>query len=662
MPPSSKLKSIFQRYGEALHNLDNVDLHASSPRKSGSSNKAVAVQQPRASAKAASSSTAHDDPLLLFPLDDDKTVKMGNLSREKQFEHEVELARAMSLSLQENGIENPQAVEKEAAPQQHSRKMPTMPTLLQEENCTLDSVDQQLLDYTREVVAPPLPKRQKIEQAPDDIAFHNLPFGYFMGHQQLYRNQLNNSELLENGHVSLRNVVPPECRLALITTFDTPDLTWMESVLEQIPQVILVAHSLPGNTSFQSDKVKQDHGDEGDSLQGAVIGVCQAQPLPNRPDWYWIAVRPHVGLMHAKILLFRCPKGLRIVVSGNNFTQHQSSRDRDCMYIQDLPKVDEKGTPTFDGSTNTSNGNMELARLRSFVEDLTSSPHHASWMKEKLDHLFNNISPKALGGKVRFVYSFPRPTVADGTREDRGGWQQLAHAVSCFRKEVGHSTSYQTMDKQKRELEELHVYAMSGSVGDLKPDFLLQMRHAMSGKLIVPTTTVEWTDIRRTYVLWPSLETASTMHPLSMLGSGRTMGQDHWESIPLESRQRIFHDALPCPSAKALRKYHAFAHCKVILAEQENAWGAIYVGSHNFSKTAWGLKNSMPKNVEFGVVLFTQDNHVLDEWRSKLPYQLPPKDSMSASDYDLGRGRISSLPPALKKVFMVSNSNQILDS
>ena len=75
-----------------------------------------------------------------------------------------------------------------------------------------------------------------------------------------------------------------------------------------------------------------------------------------------------------------------------------------------------------------------------------------------------------------------------------------------------------------------------------------------------------------------------------------------------------------------------------------------------------GLKNLIPKNVEFGVVLFSQDNQVLDEWRSKLPYQLPPKDSISSSDYDLGRGKISNLPPALQATFTLSSSNEILDS
>ena len=55
-----------------------------------------------------------------------------------------------------------------------------------------------------------------------------------------------------------------------------------------------------------------------------------------------------------------------------------------------------------------------------------------------------------------------------------------------------------------------------------------------------------------------------------------------------------------------------------------NDYTAVYVGSHNFSKTAWGLGQSAPSNVEFGVVLLTTRQEQATEWKSRLPYQLPP--------------------------------------
>lgn len=653
MPPpksSPKFKSILRGYAKALDNLDKEEKRPSSRRFSSPNRRAVRPKRIQWSIRRPiKATTAPDPPNASLAVDDDKTVKISNRSTDKYVEKDVETVCALlknSLDSQQSAGEIVTENQQESTVKS-TKSLPTEPLSLEKENCLSQYVDQSSSEVVPDI-APPSPKRRRTnDKVPDANSLHNLPFGYFTGHQ-LYRNQLNRWELLENGHVSLRNLILPDCELALITTFEIPALDWMERELAQIPQVILVAHSFPRvSLSGEDDTVKDKNGSLLPEEQEApVIGQSRAQqPIPNRPDWYWIAVRPHVGLMHAKLFLFRCERGLRIVVSGNNFTQHQMSRDRDCMYVQDLP-VDTTGRIACDVDT-------ELSRLKSFLTELTSSPHHAELMEEKLGQLFHQISSKELEANVRFVHSFPRESVSNGTtRGDRGGWQQLAHIVSCFRKEAGHSSCYRTFDKQKRLLEEMHLYAMSGALGDLKPDFLLQMRHTMSGNLIVPTTA-EWADIGRTYILWPSAETARTMHPLSMLGSGRAMGQEHWKSIPFESRQRIFFDALPSPSFKAHDKYHAFAHCKVILAEQENAWGAMYVGSHNFSRKAWGLKNGMPGNVEFGVVLFTEDSCVLDAWRSRLPYKLPAKDSTAPSDYDIGRGD----PSWLKNFFPDSGSS-----
>ena len=42
---------------------------------------------------------------------------------------------------------------------------------------------------------------------------------------------------------------------------------------------------------------------------------------------------------------------------------------------------------------------------------------------------------------------------------------------------------------------------------------------------------------------------------------------------------------------------------------------ALYVGSHNFSKKAWGIRRAMPGNVEFGVVMITTDPDQAERWR-----------------------------------------------
>jgi hypothetical protein len=95
--------------------------------------------------------------------------------------------------------------------------------------------------------------------------------------------------------------------------------------------------------------------------------------------------------------------------------------------------------------------------------------------------------------------------------------------------------------------------------------------------------------------------------------------------------------------------YHSFAHGKVIYAttmadDDTNAgagsddYTAVYVGSHNFSKKAWGLRHGMPGNVEFGIVLLTTSVGVSDEWKARIPYQLPIFGAPNKdADYEPGR-------------------------
>ena len=444
----------------------------------------------------------------------------------------------------------------------------------------------------------------------------NLPFGYFGG-RALFRNQLNPRETLEDDHVTIRNLIPPGCNLALVTTFEVPMIGFVEQQLAGIDEVLLVAHTTPFDPMNRLENV-----------DGPCVGQAQARPFSAKhPHWRWIAVRPHVGIMHAKILLFRCPEGLRIVVSGNNFTHMQWTCDRDCLWVQDLPEVDPQDS--FCVALET-----QLDRLRIFVGDLISSPLHDTYIQPRLDKLFKRTDGIALQG-MRFVFSFPRRSNLEETRADRGGWKHLALGLSSLRRELG--------DKFRArpgcceiDLRDLHLWAMAGSLGDLNPDYIQQMRLAMSGQYVEAESSTTWEHLWRTYILWPSRETMKLINP--MTSSGRPTSWRHWQTIPLEHRQRLFFDALPSPPEKALSngEFHAFAHGKVMLAEQDS-WAAMYVGSHNFSQTAWGVRSTSPKNCEFGVLLFTNDKSQLKQWIDRLPYKLPSKDSVETPGYDMGR-------------------------
>jgi Tyrosyl-DNA phosphodiesterase len=550
-----------------------------------------------------------------------------------------------------------------------------------------------------------------------------LPFGYFQCGQTLYRNKLNDQELLEDGFVALHQLVVPNCQSALLTTFDS-HVTMKSSihlameVCPDVPKVLLVGHADYMGMPFCGLRLPYKHK--------AIAS------LKVKREWYWMACRPFgrpEQLMHAKILLFRSDQGLRIAVSGNNLTEKQWTEDRDCLWIQDVPA---SVAAQREHSSSTQVDELPMIRLKCFLVDLLKSSvafhdidSHMdelilSFVMSKVETLLGGLEDHAVNSKnVRFVYSFPRPM-------KQGGWQQLCQAVWELRqvekkkRELYLSNHvnqddlwYDTddgdgdnIDFGARTLNRIYLFAMSGSFGDLKPDFLHQMRKAMAGyrSAIGYCSTEEgncgrsarsslslgkslsWSAIKQTFCLWPSNETVLSMNPIALLGRCRPMSRAHWETIPASARRSLFFDAVPNPRGPSLQSstesqaaagfgrnltpslcglrfrseplsaYHSFAHGKVIFATTmcnagkegrlpmsesdrtniDAPYAAVYVGSHNFSKNAWGIRDSRPGNIEFGVVLLTTDRKLTAQWRSRLPYELPDPNSSSRGCYRPG--------------------------
>jgi hypothetical protein len=556
-------------------------------------------------------------------------------------------------------------------------------------------------------------------------SMERLPFGYFSCGQQLYRNKLNDQESLKDGFVALHQLVLPHCKSALMTTFDShatmkASIHLACEVCFDVPKVLLVGHA--------------------DYLGMSYCGLCLPPSVRKlspkvHHEWYWMACRPFGRselLMHAKILLFRSNDGLRIVVSGNNLTEKQWTEDRDCMWIHDVPAsvvAPRQHRPTLGGDETP------MIRLRCFLVDLLKSSaafydidNHMdeiilSFIYARVGHILDGLEDNNVNClNIRFVYSFPRMM-------HRGGWQQLCKGVWELRRleytrqealcSNHHSKEedlwYDTDDGDGNDeeygaktMKRMMLFAMSGSFGDLTPNFLLQMRMAMSGcraavkdnscdlqqidarkeTLLSIKKSTPWSAIANTFCLWPSKETILTMNPIAVLGRCRPMSRKHWDTIPESARNRIFFDAIPNPNGPSLQSssesqvaagfgrnlapnylglrlrggplsaYHAFTHGKAIFAiTMANAgkkgkllrpsktdtschnppYAAVYVGSHNFSKKAWGSRESRPGNIEFGVVLLTTDQEVAGQWRSRLPYELPDPNSISHRDYRPGR-------------------------
>eukprot|EP00980_Cylindrotheca_fusiformis_P026485 scaffold16276_cov113-Cylindrotheca_fusiformis.AAC.1 len=321
--------------------------------------------------------------------------------------------------------------------------------------------------------------------------------------------------------------------------------------------------------------------------------------------------------MHPKILLFRTPLGLRVVIGGNNFYQYQWENDRDCFWAQDFPVVDQKHR-----NAETTNS----FPLDSFLRDLCrcKGGKEQTFMDQHLSALFDQID--LFSAKASLVFSFPR---AKEDPADRGGWKQLSGIVQDrllddYDTENDNNSPNVSLPDTLDNTSKSILYTMSGSTGDVDPIFLKTMKNAMSGQETFLNGPISWQSIKDIQCLIPSKETAMTMYPV---WNGRLISRDHWfSSIPKEARSRLFNDAVPNPSTRfPCHNLLPFAHAKFMyFRPRRNVDTAVlYVGSHNFSKAAWGIADQMPTNVEVGVVLSTADNMLQAEWETRLPCRLP---------------------------------------
>lgn len=65
-----------------------------------------------------------------------------------------------------------------------------------------------------------------------------------------------------------------------------------------------------------------------------------------------------------------------------------------------------------------------------------------------------------------------------------------------------------------------------------------------------------------------------------------------------------------------------------------NTHAIIYIGSHNLSKTAWGIGNVQPNSVELGVVVSTTSKQARDKWKQMLPMLLPSETELATADVE----------------------------
>ena len=75
------------------------------------------------------------------------------------------------------------------------------------------------------------------------------------------------------------------------------------------------------------------------------VGDAEAACIDSdRADrWLWVNVRPHTwGIMHAKALLLRTPRGLRVVISGSGLGSSRHSHASTLWLTLWVPRVSSR--------------------------------------------------------------------------------------------------------------------------------------------------------------------------------------------------------------------------------------------------------------------------------------------------------------------------------
>jgi hypothetical protein len=418
--------------------------------------------------------------------------------------------------------------------------------------------------FSKEVIDSLQTKRRRINKHKIPRSSKRLSFGYFKG-STIFRNSLHPDEGLKDGHITLANLVPPNVQRLLITSYEVEldDPKWFLQDMwgrDPKPNHCIIVHK---GTN--------------------IIGQAKLSPITTKEsNWYFLQCRPHTGgCNHSKIFLFRTPQGLRVVISGNNFCKMQWESDRDCLWVQDF-LVTSSGGDDYDDDDDDSS-----FALQSFLQDLCQC-HHADdqfLVEQHLEAMFNRIAFSV--AQASFVYSFPRPS--SDLRKDRGGWRQLTRMVQ--ERILSEYDTDRENEIAYRSFQTPMLYAMSGSYGDVEPVFLSAMKNAMSGQdTLFANEPLTWESLDGIQCLMPSIKMAQKMN----IGGGRLMDRTHWAKIPNDARQRLFNDTQPNPST-GLNKKLPFAHCKVMYFHPRETLNTafLYVGSHNFSKNAWGIADKV---------------------------------------------------------------------
>lgn len=249
-------------------------------------------------------------------------------------------------------------------------------------------------------------------------------------------------ETVENGYVSLNNLVPPGCSSVLASTFCTseePASGWLASNFAGV-----IPRGGRGRDGVGEERGKGNvtviaHDDRQNNY--CLVGEAELAPIYEAEmgeRWLWCYVRPNGGLLHCKFLLLRAPEGLRVVISGNNLCS-QWTADRDCMWVQDFGLHGREGCKDSGDAHLGRTYDLGLlgfgVRLKLFVETLTKCRYEEDrvCMNLRMLDIFRDVDFST--ARAALVESMPldrvdmRGSPHSAKRIMKTGWKRLAEAV-----------------------------------------------------------------------------------------------------------------------------------------------------------------------------------------------------------------------------------------
>ncbi|KAI0262793.1 tyrosyl-DNA phosphodiesterase-domain-containing protein [Gloeopeniophorella convolvens] len=409
-----------------------------------------------------------------------------------------------------------------------------------------------------------------------------------------------------------------QIELAIISSYAL-ELSWIYTFFARSTPIVLVTQPAPSENGNATVK----------------------EVLPN-----WIRVTPFLrggrGVMHMKFFLLFYKSGrLRIVVSTANLIDHDWRDIENTVWVQDVPRRPAPGIPhdpKADDFPTTFERVLTALNIGPAINSLVATDHP------------NIPLPALRGGALRTRWDFSRvranliPSIA-GKHE---GWPAVL--------KTGHTALMRAANRLNPQQRPVSLECQGSSIGAYSAAWLAEF--VLSARGISPEAALDAPKSRRATTPLPTRETLRILFPTrdwvraSVLGEpgGGTMfcRRSTWEAAK-------FPRQLFCESRS--RRGRVLMHSKMIIAtfakgsspinvdtdtdsdadsdivevkkDKEDTMGYAYVGSHNFTPSAWGTLSGSGftpvlnvTNYELGVVFPLKDEAQLNR---VVCYERPPK-------------------------------------